>query len=55
MIAVFVLATLASGVIAARFIFVVPALFSTALVIALAAAYIAASRAPNGGRSTPEG
>jgi len=39
MIAVFALATLASGVIAWRFIFPVPALFSAALVIALAAAY----------------
>ena len=42
MIAVFALATLASGVIAWRFIFPVPALFSGALVIVLAAAYIAA-------------
>jgi hypothetical protein len=39
MIAVFVLATLASGVIAWRFIFPIPALFSSALVIVLAAAY----------------
>ena len=39
MIAVFALATLASGVIAWRFIFPVPALFSGALVIVLAAAY----------------
>ena len=42
MIAVIALATVASGVIAWRFIFPVPALFSTALVIALAAAYIVA-------------
>jgi hypothetical protein len=39
MIAVFALATLASGVIAWRFIFPVPALFSAALVIVLVAAY----------------
>ena len=39
MIAVFALATLASGVIAWRFIFPVPAFFSGALVIVLAAAY----------------
>src|SRR5262245_33032914 len=39
MIAVFALATLASGAIAWRFIFPVPALFSGALAIALAAAY----------------
>ena len=39
MIAVFVLATLASGVISWRFIFPVPALFSGALVAVLAAAY----------------
>jgi hypothetical protein len=39
MIAVFLLATLAGGVIAWRFIFPVPALFSGALVIVLAAAY----------------
>ena len=39
MIAVFALATLASGVIAWRFIFPVPALFSGALVVVLAAAY----------------
>jgi hypothetical protein len=39
MIAVFVLATLASSVIAWRFIFPIPALFSSALVIVLAAAY----------------
>jgi hypothetical protein len=42
MIAVIGLATVASGVIAWRFIFPVPALFSTALVIALAAAYVVA-------------
>jgi hypothetical protein len=41
-IAAFVLATLASGVIAWRFIFPVPALFSGALAIVLAAAYLAA-------------
>ena len=41
MIAVFALATLMSGVIAWRFIFPVPALFSLALVIVLGAAYIA--------------
>jgi len=39
MIAVFALATLASGLIAWRFIFPVPALFSAALAIVLAAAY----------------
>src|SRR5262245_917131 len=39
MIAVFALAALASGVIAWRFIFPVPALFSAALAIVLAAAY----------------
>jgi hypothetical protein len=39
MIAVFVLATLASGIIAWRFIFPVPALFSGVLLIALVAAY----------------
>jgi hypothetical protein len=42
MIAVIALATVASGVIAWRFIFPVPALFSSALVIALAAAYVVA-------------
>ena len=42
MIAVFAVATLASGVIAWRFIFPGPALFSGALVIALAAAYAVA-------------
>ena len=42
MIAVFVLATLASGVIAWRFIFPIPALFSGALAIVLAAAYVVA-------------
>ena len=40
MIAVFVIATLATGVIAWRFIFPVPALFSAALVIALVVAYV---------------
>lgn len=45
MIAVLALATLASGVIAWRFIFPVPALFSAALVIALVAAYVAAGHA----------
>ena len=42
MIAVFALATLVSGVIAWRFIFPVPALFSGALAIVLAAAYLVA-------------
>ena len=42
MIAVIALATVASGVIAWRFIFPVPALFSIALVIPLAAAYFVA-------------
>jgi len=42
MIAVIALATVASGVIAWRFIFPVPALFSSALVIALAAAFVVA-------------
>ena len=42
MIAVFALATVASGLIAWRFIFPVPALFSSALVIVLAAAYVVA-------------
>jgi hypothetical protein len=42
MIAVFALATLASGLIAWRFIFPMPALFSSALVIVLAAAYVVA-------------
>lgn len=42
MIAVIALAAVASGVVAWRFIFPVPALFSTALVIALAAAYFVA-------------
>ncbi len=45
MIAAFALATLASGVIAWRFIFPVPALFSAALVIPLAVAFVAAGRA----------
>ena len=45
MIAVFALATLASGVIAWRFIFPVPALLSAALVIALVAAYVTAGHA----------
>jgi hypothetical protein len=45
MIAVFTLATLAAGVIAWRFIFPVPALFSAALTIVLVAAYITSSRA----------
>jgi hypothetical protein len=40
--AVIALATVASGVIAWRFIFPVPALFSSALVIALLAAYVVA-------------
>jgi hypothetical protein len=42
MIAVIALATVAGGIIAWRFIFPVPALFSSALVIALAAAYVVA-------------
>jgi hypothetical protein len=42
MIAVIALAAVASGVIAWRFIFPVPALFSSALVIALVAAYVVA-------------
>jgi hypothetical protein len=42
MIAVFALATLASGLIAWRFIFPLPALFSGALFIALVAAYVVA-------------
>jgi len=43
MIAVIALATIASGVIAWRFIFPVPALFTSALVIAPAAAFVEAS------------
>ena len=42
MIAVFALATLASGVIAWRFIFWIPALFSAVLALVLAAAYFVA-------------
>ncbi len=42
MIAVFALATLASGVIAWRFIFPVPALFSSVLFVTLLAAYVVA-------------
>jgi hypothetical protein len=42
MIAVFALATLASGVIAWRLIFPLPALFSAALLIALVGAYVVA-------------
>ena len=42
MIAVIALATVGSGVIAWRFIFPVPALFSSVLVIALAAAFVEA-------------
>jgi len=42
MIAVFALATVASGLIAWRFIFPVPALFSSALLIVLLAAYLVA-------------
>ena len=45
MIAVFALATVVSGVIAWRFIFPLPALFSAVLVIALVIAYVAASHA----------
>ncbi len=44
MIAALALATLASGVIAWRFIFPLPALFSTALVIPLAVAFVVAGR-----------
>jgi len=40
MIAVFGLSTLATGVIAWRFIFPIPALFSGALLIMLLAAYV---------------
>jgi hypothetical protein len=39
MIAVFAVATLSTGIVAWRFIFPVPALFSAALVIALVVAY----------------
>ena len=42
MIAVFSLATLATGVIAWRFIFPIPALFSSAILIVLLAAYVVA-------------
>ena len=42
MIAVFALATLASGMIAWRFIFPIPALFAGALAIMLVAAYVVA-------------
>ena len=42
MVAVFALATLASGVIAWRLIFPIPALFSVALVIVLVAAFVVA-------------
>jgi hypothetical protein len=42
MIAVFGLGTLATGVIAWRFIFPIPALFSSALLIVLLAAYVVA-------------
>jgi hypothetical protein len=42
MIAAFAVATLASGVIAWRFIFPVPALFSAVLLMVLVAAYVAA-------------
>jgi hypothetical protein len=42
MIAVFALATLATGFIAWRFIFLIPALFSTVLAITLVAAYVVA-------------
>ena len=45
MIAVIAVAALAGGIVAWRFIFPVPALFSAALVIPLAAAYIAAGHA----------
>ena len=46
MIVTFMLATLASGIIAWVFIFPVPALFCAALLIALAAAYWTARNAP---------
>lgn len=42
MIAAFILATIASGIIAWRFIFPVPALFSLALLVPLTWAYVAA-------------
>jgi hypothetical protein len=42
MIAVFALATLATGIIAWRFIFPMPALFSCVLTITLVAAYVVA-------------
>jgi hypothetical protein len=42
MIALIALATVAGGIIAWRFLFPIPALFSTALVIPLAAAYVVA-------------
>ena len=42
MIAAFAVAALASGIIAWHFIFAVPALFSAALLIVLAAAYVGA-------------
>jgi hypothetical protein len=45
MVAGFAVATLAAGVIAWRFIFPLPGLFSAALVIPLVFAYVAASRA----------
>ena len=45
MIAVFALATLATTIIAWRFIFPVPALFSVALLVPLVAAYVTAGRA----------
>jgi hypothetical protein len=45
MIGVFMLATLGTGLIAWRFIFPVPALFSTVVLIALAIAYVAAGAA----------
>ena len=46
MIATFMLATLASGIIAWAFIFPIPALFCVALFVALAAAYWTARDAP---------
>lgn len=45
MIAAFIAATIAGGVIAWRFIFLVPALFSAALLIPLVWAYAIAGRA----------
>ena len=46
MIAVFILATLASGIIAWRLIFPVPVVFCAVQLLALVAAYWSARRAP---------